>query len=268
MQYQQRIFSDGLKLFYAWFEALHTRVDLAICSKIDQDGLVEFVKMLQIEIEKFELIGNRFDPKSEISHVNTNAYKSDVVLSNELFEILSDCQMYNHKTYGYFDIAINSTNHLKPKEEAYLLDSQKQTIRFSNSGILLDLSGFLKGYVLERLIKIAENECYANLLINLGNSSIFAKGNHPCGKGWKIQHPENNSDCVLLNECLTTSGNNGKTKWPIVNPTDRVAVTTKKSVSVVTKLPAVGEVLSKVAYLATENERDKIFEIFGARLVK
>ncbi len=266
MQYKQRQFSDGLKLFYAWFEAMHTRVDVLICSKFDDNSLIEFVKKLQTEIEKFERIGNRFAPDSEISYVNTEAYKSDIVLSNELFGILADCQLYNQKTSGYFDIAVNSSGQIKSKE-SYLLNFNNQTIRFANSGILLDLSGFLKGYVLERLVEISEKECYENILINLGNSSIFAKGNHPYGKGWKIEHSENNSDCILVNESLTTSGNDIRTKWPIVNPKDGLTVTNKKSVSVVTKSPAVGEVLSKVAYLATKNERDMIFEVFGARLV-
>ncbi|MBV5343874.1 FAD:protein FMN transferase, partial [bacterium] len=150
--------------------------------------------------------------------------------------------------------------------KAYLLNAEKQTVRFTHSGVLLDLSGFLKGYVLGNLIEIADKEGIENLILNLGNSSVFAKGNHPFGAGWKIQQHETEIECVLLNECMTTSGNSDSTKWPIMNPLDGEILKNKNPVSVITKNPAVGEVLSKVAYLATDIERENIFEILEGRL--
>lgn len=266
MQYKQQLFPEDIKLFYAWLEAMHTRVDIAICTSVDTSGLVEFVNKLEAKINKYERIGNRFDPLSEISNVNTNAFEDDVALSSELFNILAECQAYTIKTMGYFDIAVYSSSGFKSDDKAYILNAEKQTVRFTHSGVLLDLSGFLKGYVLGRLIELADKEGIDNLILNLGNSSVFAKGNHPFGTGWKIQQPETEKECILQNECMTTSGNRDSTKWPIMNPLDGEIVKNKKAVSVITKNPAVGEVLSKVAYLATDNERETIFEIFEARL--
>ncbi len=58
-----------------------------------------------------------------------------------------------------------------------------------------------KGYALET-IKSILNECVIeNALINMGNSSVLALGNHPVGTGWKV------NNILLHNECLTTSGN-------------------------------------------------------------
>ncbi len=266
MQYKQQLFPEGIKLFYAWFEAMHTRVDIAICTSVDTNGLVQFVNNLQAEINKYERIGNRFDPLSEISSVNAIAFENEVTLSTELFDILVDCQAYTIRTKGYFDVAVYSSSGFKSDDKAYILNAEKQTVRFTHSGVLLDLSGFLKGYVLGKLIETADKEGIDNLILNLGNSSVFAKGNHPFGTGWKIQQPETEIECILLNECMTTSGNSDSTKWPIMNPLDGGVLKNKKTVSVITKNPAVGEVLSKVAYLATEKEMESIFEIFEARL--
>jgi FAD:protein FMN transferase len=266
VQYKQQLFPEGIKLFYAWFEAMHTRIDVAISTHADTHGMVEFVNKLQSEINKYEQIGNRFDPKSEISYVNANAFENEVTLSSELFDILAACQTYTYNTMGYFDISVYSTIGFKYDDKAYILNAEKQTVRFTHDGVLLDLSGFLKGYVLSRLIEITEKEGIDNLILNLGNSSVFAKGNHPYGTGWKIQQPETDIECVLLNECMTTSGNSDSTKWPIMNPLDGGVLKNKKAVSVITKDAAQGEVLSKVAYLATEIERKRIFEIFGGRV--
>ena len=267
MQYKQQIISGGNKLFYAWFEAMHTRVDVAILTTVDTDGLPEFIQSLQNEIMKYEQIANRFNPKSEISYVNENAFEKEVELSPDLYHLLDDCKFYKKKTKGYFDISVYSSSGFKSDDKVFLLNKEKQTIRFTHSGVLLDLSGFLKGFVLNKLIQIADKEGFDNLIINLGNSSVYAKGNHPHGTGWKIKLPDESSEIVLQNECLTTSGNSDTTKWPVMNPKNGRIEKDKKSVSVITKDAAHGEVLAKVAYLASVTERENIFQIFEAQYV-
>jgi thiamine biosynthesis lipoprotein len=121
--------------------------------------------------------------------------------------------------------------------------------------------------VLGKLIEIADNNRIDNMLINVGNSSIYAKGNHPIGVGWKIKIPENDTEIVLHNQCLTTSGNTELTKWPIMNPLNGDVVKNKKMVSVITKYPDVGEVLSKVSYLAPPTDLNIILERFDAKIV-
>lgn len=267
MQYKQQLLSDGNKLFYAWFDAMHTRVDVAVLAPVENERLVDFVQQLQTEIRKYEQIGNRFDPKSEISYVNENAFEEEVMLSPELYAILADCKDYKQKTNGYFDISVYSTSGFKSDDKVFLLNSEKQTIRFTHSGVLLDLSGFLKGYVLNRLIEIANRERIDNLILNLGNSSVFAKGNHPFGTGWKVNIQGTETDVILQNECLTTSGNSDITKWPVMNPKNGTIDKNKKPVSVITRDAAVGEVLTKVGYLATETEREDIFQKFEAKII-
>jgi thiamine biosynthesis lipoprotein len=267
VQYKQQLFPEGIKLFYAWFEAMHTRVDVAFCVDKGIDNLELIAEQVKRELENYERIANRFDTQSELHNVNENATSIDVKISTELCAILVECQHFNQQTNGYFDISVYSKNGFCNNGSAYNIDTKNNTVRFAHEGVLLDLSGFIKGYALNKVVDIIHSNGVENALINVGNSSIFAMGNHPYGTGWKIKIPETDADCILQNECLTTSGNTDSTKWPIINPLNGNIEKLRKPTSVLTKSAALGEVLAKVAYLATETERENIFQTFEAQYV-
>ena len=265
MQYNQQLFTNNKKLFYAWFEAMFTRVDIIIWDDGEKNDFVRIVEKIESEIARIELIGNRFDKNSELNCVNRNAFDSPVEISDELFTILSDCLIFNEKTNGLFDITINSRNELKTGIDAVELNRVSKSVRFLHPDVLLDLSGYIKGYSLNSVIKIINNEQIENALINIGNSSIFAKGNHPCGNGWKIGIHDTAAECVLHNECLTTSGNLKQTKWPIKNPLNGNVSIKSQPISVITSDAAIGEIVSTSAYLASENELASLLNIFSAK---
>jgi len=75
------------------------------------------------------------------------------------------------------------------------------------------------------------------------------------------------NECVLLNECLTTSGNKEQTKWPILKPHTQQPIAGNHSVSVITPDPAVGEVLSIALYVGDENENKMILNQLEGRAV-
>lgn len=267
VQYSQRIISGNKIFFYAWFEAMHTRIDLAICAEVGRDDLVEIATEIKAEIQKYEVIANRFNPESELSFVNDNGYTGKMlVISPELYAILIDCQRYNKETLGYFDIAINSLSRYKDGSAAYILNSENNAIQFLHPDIQLDLSGFIKGYALKKVSQLLEKKGIENALVNVGNSSVLAKGNHPFGVGWKVSVPTTGHECVLMNECLTTSGNSDLTQWPVINPKNGTVTRNKSSVSVITACPAIGEVLSTVAYIAADNELNEMLVAFDAKL--
>ena len=267
MQFKQLNYSPTKKLFYAWFEAMFTRIDIAISVAIDRTDLINIISEIELKIKKYEQIANRFDPTSELSFVNNKAFENKIAISAELYEILNDCKYHSAETLGYFDISVYSKPRKTNFEPPFYLDPSTKTIQFSDKGVFLDLSGFLKGFVLKKIIEIIENKEIEDILINVGNSSIYAKGNHPFGIGWKIQIPETQKECVLQNECLTTSGNTSKTKWNIINPLTLEKEPNKKSVSLITKLPDEGEVISKVAYIAPELLLESILTKYKARLL-
>lgn len=257
MQYSQKLFDDNKKLLYAWFSAMFTRVDILISADDSRDDLVYIAEQIKSELERVEAFANRFDENSELSIINRSAFISEMIVSPELFNIIDECLLYTKKTLGCFDITVNSTNGLKNGIANIHLDKEKQTIKFLNPDVRLDLSGFIKGYALRAVHNLLLNENIHNALINVGNSSILALGNHPCGKGWKISSPDIKTinECVLHDECLTTSGNKEQTKWPILQPHTGLSIAKKKQVSVITDDPATGEVLSTTLYVATDEEK-------------
>ena len=267
MQFSQKILSDNKQLFYAWFSAMFTRVDMIFCTDASRTDLKDIALNISNQIAGIEAFANRFDEKSELSKLNANAYKNEVPVSEELFRIIAGCQEYNKQTSGYFDITVNSLNGFRGGAAAVQLNAEKQSIRFLHPDVLLDLSGFIKGYALRAVRLILEKENIVNALISMGNSSVMAIGNHPFGKGWKVSQPEEetNTGCVLFNECLTTSGNKAHTTWPVLHPLSGKAVEAKKAVSVITDDPAVGEVLSTALYVADDDQKAVLLKRFNAK---
>lgn len=262
MQYSQKLLDDNKKLLYAWFSAMFTRVDILISADISRNGLVDIAEQIKNEIQRIEAFANRFDENSELSLVNRNAFINEMTISAELFNIVDECLLYNKNTLGYFDITVNSTNGCKDRTSNIHLDKEKLTIKFLHPDIRLDLSGFIKGYALRAVHNLLLSENIHNSLINIGNSSILALGNHPYGAGWKISFLDvkTTNDCVLHDECLTTSGNKEQTKWPILHPHTGLPIAKKQQVSVITDDPAIGEVLSTALYIATAKEKTLILK--------
>ena len=256
MQYCEKLFDNRKKLLYAWFSAMFTRIDIMLLTDNSGDDLKLLAEKIKSEIEKFEIITNRFDENSEISRINKTAYANSCKISAELYLMVDECLIYNTKTLGYFDITVNSINGFTKGISNIQLNKSNQTIRFLHPDLKLDLSGFVKGFVLRTIRSLLQEGKINNALINIGNSSILAVGNHPHGSGWKISIPElSSNDCVLHDECLTTSGNTKNTKWPIQNPQTRERIERSQTISVVTDDPATGEVLSTSLYIANEDEK-------------
>jgi thiamine biosynthesis lipoprotein len=267
VQYSQKLFGDNNQLLYGWFSAMFTRVDIVIYDSATRKDLMGIVEKIEAEIARHESIGNRFDDKSELSIINRNAYPNEIPVSDELFSILSECLEYNQKSQGYFDITINSLNGFRNGTEAVKLNKQNQTIRFVHPDVRLDLSGFIKGYALRSAVGILKAENISNALVNLGNSSVYALGNHPYGEGWKVNIPGTNAECVLRNECLTTSGNEPGKQWPVKHPVTGEAPENKQPVSVITTDPAIGEAVSTAACLADITDLSTILKQFEAKIL-
>lgn len=240
---------------------------MIFCTNASRTDLKDIALNISNQIAGIEAFANRFDEKSELSKLNANAYKNEVPVSEELFRIIAGCQEYNKQTSGYFDITVNSLNGFRGGAAAVQLNAEKQSIRFLHPDVLLDLSGFIKGYALRAVRLTLEKENINNALISMGNSSVLAIGNHPFGKGWKVGQPEadTNTGCVLYNECLTTSGNKAYTTWPVMDPLSGKAVETKMAVSVITDDPAVGEVLSTALYVAEDDQKAVLLKKFNAK---
>ena len=135
---------EGNGLLYAWFLSMHTRVDIILYSQKPERELLLVVNRIYDALYRLEKIANFYDPDSELSFVNRTASISPIVLSEELYSMIDLCLEYNSKTLGYFDITVHSENYTQTTIHSVHLSAEEHSIHFSQPGVSINLSGFLK----------------------------------------------------------------------------------------------------------------------------
>lgn len=239
---------NGKGLLYAWFSSMHTRVDIMLCSEKSEEELMLVVDRIYEELQRLEKVANYYDPASELASVNRTASISLVVLSEELYAMIDCCLEYNRKTMGCFDVTVHSEPYNQDTIHSVCLSTESHNVRFLQNGTTINLSGFLKGYALDNIKGILKESMIEDALINMGNSSILALGNHPMGTGWEVNH------ILLHNECLTTSGNDSPERRHIVSPQNGKLVEGAKQISVVTESGIIGEIVSTSLFAADDKQ--------------
>lgn len=274
-QHLYRQSSDGDSLLYAWFPSMHTRVDIILSSQYSEDKLLLVIATIQDILRQLEKTANYYDADSELAQINQTASLHPVKLSSFLYEMIYLCLEYHRKTLGCFDVTVHSEHYTRNTIQSVQLSAEDQTVFFQKKGTTINLSGFLKGYALERIREILESYVIRNALINIGNSSILAIGNHPNGKGWKVdfdkrlhigKDSENNA-LILFDECLTTSGNDSAERKHLISPHSGKLVEGCKQLAVVTTNGAIGEIFSTSLFVADEELRALLIDRFHLKTV-
>lgn len=259
---------DGL--LYAWFLSMHTRVDIILCCQKSENELMLVVNSIYDTLRQLERIANYYDPSSELSQVNQRASTAPVMISQSLYRMISLCTEYHKKTLGCFDVTIHSDNYNQDTIHSIHLYPEAQSVFFQQAGTTINLSGFLKGYALDKIREILKVHIIANALINMGNSSVLALGNHPVGTGWKVSFDDQASttknhktqSILLNNECLTTSGNDSDDRKHIISPSSGKPLEGVRQVAVVTDDGTTGEILSTSLFVANQKQRELIMSEF------
>lgn len=260
VQHLYKLSPDGQGLLYAWFLAMHTRVDIVLFSRKSEEELLLVVNRIFDTLRHLEKLANFYDSTSELSFVNQTASISPVVISEELYAMIDLCLEYNGKTFGCFDVTVHSQNYTRDSIYSVHMSANDNSIYFSQPGIVIDLSGFLKGYALEVIKDILKETMIENALVNMGNSSILALGNHPAGLGWMV------NNVLLQNECLTTSGNERPGRKHIISPQSGNLVESIGQIAIVTTDGAIGEILSTSLFAADEKRRKALLIEFSSVL--
>jgi len=266
IQFIYNQYKEGKGLAYAWWQAMHSRVDILLCGYPEKD-LKFLAEKIEVELKNLEKTGNYFDPSAELYLLNQKASQGPISVSEELYHLIDTCMNYHQKTYGYFDISIKSDADKGSCMQYVKLSPENKTIYYEQEGVRLDLSGFLKGYALEKIRTLLVEYNIQDALVNMGNSSALALGNHPNGEGWKISYDNasgnEDTEVQLFNECFTTSGNEQAGRKHIINPITRTFVEGIKQISVITPTGTDGEALSTALFAAGDENRDKILANFA-----
>lgn len=274
IQHLYKFSSSHGGLLYAWFPAMHTRVDIVLCGRQDEASLMLVVDAIYEELCRLEKMANYYDAESELARLNRTAAASPRPVSRELYTMLTFCIDAYTRTGGCFDVTVHSADYTPQTIQNIQLSPEARTLCFLQPGVTINLSGFLKGYALDRIREVLQHYEVHNALINMGNSSVLALGHHPLADGWKVDfgaevcsQEEPKPSLLLQNECLTTSGNHSAERIHIINPNTGQAVEGRRGVAVVTPEGAVGEILSTSLFVADAHQRKALEAEFKPRLI-
>ena len=228
-----------------------TRLD-AILFGDDRQHLESVWDSAEADIRRLEKMLNRFDKKSEVTKLNDDAQFSSVHLSDELWDILSDCRKYYELTDGCFDVTLSDFGKVLFLEES-------RSVGFEKHGMRLDFGGYGKGYALRCVRKHLDEAGIKRALVSFGNSSVLAVGTHPYGDSWPvgIEDPCNGNVVMTVNLCdtsMSVSGNSPSNKQHIINKETSELVTENIVVAVVSDDPVDSEVMSTAWIASGKNE--------------
>ena len=130
-----------------------------------------------------------YDPDSQLSQVNRDAFDEPVQVDADLLEVLAAAKLYSCMSDGAFDITIGPVVQLwrKAREdgaaptpeaiakakasvghENLTLDAEKHTVRFAKEGMFLDLGGIAKGYAIDKAIEILQAGGVSGAMVDIG----------------------------------------------------------------------------------------------------
>ena len=254
-------------------------------------------------IDKISSMIDRFDEKSELSHVNSNASGGPVKVSDELFSLIKQAYGVCEYTDGAFNIAIaplvdlwkiGSDEARRPSDEEIesvlplldyrniILDDAQKTIEFRMDGMAIDLGGAGKGYAADALASLFREKGVESAIINLGGN-VYMIGQRTDGKPWTVglQSPgsgrgEYYTTVEAIDESVVTSGayeryfidSDGTLYHHILSsrtgyPTDEGIV----SSSIISSSSTLADMLSTACFASSLDKAEEIAEHYAVKAV-
>lgn len=244
------------------------------------------------EIDRLDRQMSNYSQTSELTYINRNAAKGEVVVEPELFDLLKLSLDYSRATGGAFDITVGplmkawgffkgqgrlpELDELKSVRDRIgpqhvIVDDQKRSIRFDREGLELDLGGIAKGYAVDKAAQVLRDSGVTSALITSGTSTLYAIGTPPNQAAWRVdvRDPVNPSAKVtsieLKDNAVSTSGcyeknftAGGKTHCHIMDPRTGYPIAEMLSATVVTQRGVDADALS-TAVMVMGVERTKAF---------
>ncbi len=250
-------------------------------------------KIVYQEFKHLNQILNCYDQDSEVYKVNKNPEK-EIKISKELIEIIEKAKSYHQFTEKIFDITKGKLYNFwkrwgknKGKKEFpknveieqlksfgnindINIDQTKKTIKLKDTGIVLDLSGIAKGYMVDKAVEKLKEAGVKSALINAGGE-IYGLGKNR-GKPWQvgIRGPRQTivKSIEVSNAAVATAGNyeqvykqDGKIYSHIINPESGYpAAANFLGVTVVAKKCTEADVLATVLFIKGKTFAGKIIK--------
>jgi len=218
-----------METFERNFKALGTNVELKlIINSAEEKQKVEkdFEKLVQ-EYARLEKVFSRFDPESELSHLNSRLNEFQEI-SQEMTEVVERTLGYYEKSQGLFDpriidyleqsgygVDFHGDEFPKPAKEkkpSVIEGGLKNDITIESGKIKfrrrMDLAGNAKGYITDRAKTLLKDLGWKDFLLDSGGD-MFLAGTDEKGDKWKIEvegFPEGKMILELSDRAIATSG--------------------------------------------------------------
>lgn len=221
-----------------------------IGAKLSEKQQILAQKKIREVFEEVNAVYNKYNPESELSHINQLKANEKTVLSPQLEMLLKLAGEIAIVSEGRFDPAIEPIQKVwRSKLEQGNLPSQSEIaeaarsagwdkLHFSDGVIFkdhdstsLDLGGIAKGYCVDLLVEGLNSLGFPDLYVEWGGE-IRASGRHPSNRPWTIfisrlgdTDPSKALAILPLNEeAIATSGDYLQ-NWTVRNPEDGSSTT-------------------------------------------
>jgi len=246
------------------------------------------VRDIEFEINKLSVLFDDFSPNSEVTLINNNAGIKPVKVSYETLDIITKAKDMYDKTDGNFNIMIApvlklwgfKSGDFKVPEKSEIEEALKLTdindliisgdeVFLKKKGESIDLGGIAKGYALDKVKDIIENDNVTKAVINMGgNVFVYSKNNNEIFT-IGIKHPRENGIIATVKvksgTFVATSGDyerffeyKGVRYCHIFDPKTGFPANKIVSATAITKTGYVGDVLSTAMFVAG---KDGAFEL-------
>lgn len=186
------------------------------------------------EARRLDGVLSNYKEDSELSRINRLAADGPIEISEEMAELLAQCQEYSRASEGAFDVTVGPLMKVWGfyKGEGELpsrftlwrtvgkigyqnleLDRERRRVEFRRSGMELDPGGIGKGYAVDRMAEELRRFGVERAMVSAGSSSMYGLGSPPGEpRGWhvSIRDPRKPkitaTEVYLRDESLSTSG--------------------------------------------------------------
>lgn len=231
------------------------------------------------EIDRLDRQMSNYSDSSELTYINDNAARHEVIVEKELFDFLKRSLDFGRITGGTFDITVgplmkawgffDKKGRVPDSGELQSVMSRvgyqhvttndkTHSVRFDRAGVEIDLGGIAKGYAVDRAAAVLKAAGVSSAFISSGSSSICAIGAPPGQKSWPVDvtDPLDRTRSIeridLRDSSISTSAcrektfeSAGKTYCHIMDPRIGRPIEGLISATIITENGAEAEVYSK-----------------------
>jgi FAD:protein FMN transferase len=189
----------------------------------------ELMRLSMAEFDRIENAMSTYIPDTEMWNINAYAADYPVKVSAELMQLLQRALQLSETTSGAFDITYDGVGHLydyrnSARPDANMIDDHlgavnyshvqldmaHSTVRFLRPGVRINLGGIAKGYSVERVIALLDEQGIAHASATAGGDTRILGDRR--GVPWiiGIRHPDEPDGIVtrlpIIDEAVSTSG--------------------------------------------------------------